>query len=75
MDFWGHVYNLRRKDLIPREWSRDHLRPHLEKPQGPFSPRTVTTVPSNLSTAATRVTQSRTGSRPGHGGFGRVYSG
>ena len=49
MDFWGHVYDLRRKGLIPRESSRDHLRPHLEKPQGPFSPNTITTVPSNRS--------------------------
>ena len=49
MDFWGYVYDLRRKDLIPREWSRHHLRSHLEKPQGPFSRGTITTVPSNLS--------------------------
>ncbi len=49
MDFWGHVYDLRRKSLIPREWSRDHLRPHLEKPRGPFLPNTITTEPSNRS--------------------------
>ena len=36
MAFWEHVYVLRRKDLIPREWKRVHLRPHLEKPQGPL---------------------------------------
>ena len=49
MDFWGHVYDLRRKGWIPREWSRDHLRRHLQKPPGPFSPNTITTEPSNQS--------------------------
>ena len=49
MDFWGHVYDLRRKGLIPLEWSREHLRRHLQKPQGPFSPNTINTLPSNQS--------------------------
>ena len=49
MGFWEHVYELRRKGLIPREWRRAHLRRHLEKPQGPFQRTTITTVPSNLS--------------------------
>ena len=49
MDFWEHVYNLRRTGLIARDWKRADLRPHLEKPAGPFSQTTITTVPSNRS--------------------------
>ena len=49
MTLWEHIYDLRRKGLIPREWKRAHLRPHLEKPQGPFSRNTIATSPSNQS--------------------------
>ena len=49
MDFWEHVYDLRGKSLIPRKWKRADLRRYLEKPQGPFQPNTITTVPSNQS--------------------------
>ena len=49
MTLWEHIYDLRRKGLIPREWKRAHLRPHLEEPQGPFSLNTIMTVPSNQS--------------------------
>ena len=49
MNFWGRIYDLRSKGLIPREWKRAHLRRHLERPQGPFQQTTITTVPSNFS--------------------------
>ena len=49
MDFWGHVYDLRRDSLIAREWRPADLRPHLEAPQGPFSQNTITSVPYNRS--------------------------
>ena len=29
VDFWGRIYDPRSKGLIPREWKRAHLRPHL----------------------------------------------
>ena len=44
MSFWEHIYELRGKGLIPREWNRADLRSHLE---GSFAPNTITTVPSN----------------------------
>lgn len=78
MDFWGHVYDLRRKGLIPREWSRDHLRRHLQKPRGPFSANTITTVPSNQSVkidGSDPGNSVKNGSRRRRGAFGRVYSG
>ena len=49
MDFWGHIYDLRSKGLIRREWRRTDLRRYLEEPQGPFQRNTITTIPSNLS--------------------------
>ena len=49
MIFWEHIYELRGKGLIPREWKRDHLRPYLERPQGPFASATIATVPYNQS--------------------------
>ena len=49
MAFWEHVYELRRKGLIPREWKWAHLERYLEKPQGPFQRTTIMTVPYNLS--------------------------
>ena len=49
MDFWEHVYELRKKGLIPREWKCAHLERYLEKPQGPFQRTTIMTVPYNLS--------------------------
>ena len=46
MVFWEHVYELRRKGLIPREWKCAHLERYLEKPQGPFQRTTIMTVDS-----------------------------
>ena len=46
MSFWDDVYTLRKQGLIPRVWTRDSLRPHL---QGKFLPNSITTIPSNGS--------------------------
>ncbi len=46
MSFWDEVYKLRAQGLIPRVWTRAHLRPHL---QGQYKRDTITTVPSNAS--------------------------
>ena len=48
--FWDCVYELRKKDLIPRVWKRADLRPYLDEAQGGlFATNTVTAVPSNQS--------------------------
>ena len=50
LSFWDHVYNLRKRGLIPRIWKVGHLRTHLQEPVGPsYSPNTVTVNPSNSS--------------------------
>lgn len=46
MSFWDEIYELRKQGLIPRVWTRDSLRPHL---QGKFMPNSITTIPSNGS--------------------------
>jgi hypothetical protein len=46
MSFWDEVYKLREQGLIPRVWTRDCLRPHL---QGKYLPNSITTIPSNGS--------------------------
>ncbi|MYC05602.1 MAG: DUF2442 domain-containing protein [Chloroflexi bacterium] len=47
--FWETVYELRKKDLIPLVWKREHIRPYMERPNGQFAPNAVTTIPSNQS--------------------------
>ena len=46
MTFWEAIYNLRQRGLIPRQWCRSDIRPHLRRS---FAPNTITTVPSNES--------------------------
>ncbi len=53
LSFWEHVYNLRKRSLIPRIWKAGHLRAYLQDPVGPsYSPNTVNVNPSNSSVSA-----------------------
>jgi len=44
--FWEAICDLRQQGLIPRQWTRNDLRSHLN---GLFLPNTINTVPSNQS--------------------------
>jgi hypothetical protein len=46
MSFWNDILELRRQELIPRQWRREHIIPYLE---GKYRPNTIWTVPSNQS--------------------------
>lgn len=46
MTFWESVYELRKNRLIPYEWTRTDLRPHL---LGKFAAGSISTIPSNAS--------------------------
>ncbi len=45
--FWEHVFSLRERGLIPLVWEKLDLREFLEKPEGPFAPNTISTLPSD----------------------------
>ena len=47
--FWEHVYDLRKRGLIPRVWKTGQLGRFLERPEGPYAPGTVRTDPFNYS--------------------------
>ena len=47
--FWEHVYDLRKRGLIPRVWKTGQLGRFLERPDGPYAPGTVRTDPFNYS--------------------------
>ena len=47
--FWEHVFYLRTRELIPRVWKPGQLAAYLERPHGPYSPRTVRAEPYNYS--------------------------
>jgi hypothetical protein len=46
MKFWQAIYGLRKQNLIPKQWSRGDIRPHL---RDRFAENTIKTVPSNAS--------------------------
>ena len=47
--FWEHIYNLRSRRLVPRVWRVGDLREFLERPNGPYTPRGVSSIPGNSS--------------------------
>lgn len=47
MAFWDDVYNLRKNNLIPRQWKREHIRPSLQA-KG-YQLTTINSLPSNQS--------------------------
>ena len=44
--FWQAICDLRKRNLIPKQWSRGDIRPHLHDR---FKQNTINTVPSNAS--------------------------
>ncbi len=45
--FWEHIFSLRERGLIPLVWQKPDLRTFLQKPEGPFAPNTISTLPSD----------------------------
>lgn len=54
MTFWNDIYELRRQNLIPRQWRRKHIMPFLK---GKYEDSTIWTVPSNQSVSKDRKVQ------------------
>ncbi|MFC1978284.1 hypothetical protein ACFLWS_08535 [Chloroflexota bacterium] len=46
MSFWEDMYEIRRRGLIPRQWSRADIRPFLADK---YKPNTMNSLPSNQS--------------------------
>jgi hypothetical protein len=44
--FWQTIYDLRKRNLIPKQWSKEDIRPHL---RDRFKKNTINTVPANES--------------------------
>jgi hypothetical protein len=46
MKFWQAICDLRKRNIIPKQWFRGDIRPHL---RDRFAKNTINTVPSNAS--------------------------
>lgn len=54
MTFWNDIYELRKQNLIPRQWRRKHILPYLKHK---YKGSTIWTVPSNQSVSKDRSVQ------------------